>query len=187
MKSLALLLLLNTALACEITPELWSLTQVAALEHDLEPELLAALVWQESRFCNDAVSPKGALGLGQLMPGTALSLGVNPFDVEENLRGAARYLNEQLITFGSLELALAAYNAGPEAVRVHQGIPPFEETQGYVPSVLATYEAFKEQTLTTPVVTTAEAETPSEVLEVGYVPTSLRPFTTPARVTLIFK
>lgn len=90
----------------------------------------------ESGFNLSARSHVGAIGLGQLMPGTALALGVDPFDTEENLRGAARYLLAQLESFGSPELALAAYNAGPEAVRRYGGIPPFAETEGHVAAVL---------------------------------------------------
>lgn len=90
----------------------------------------------ESGFNPAARSHVGAIGLGQLMPGTAQALGVDPFDPEENLRGAARYLLAQLESFGSPELALAAYNAGPEAVRRYGGIPPFAETEGHVASVL---------------------------------------------------
>lgn len=90
----------------------------------------------ESGFNPAARSHVGAIGLGQLMPGTALALGVDPLDPEENLRGAARYLLAQLESFGSPELALAAYNAGPEAVRRYGGIPPFAETEGHVASVL---------------------------------------------------
>lgn len=90
----------------------------------------------ESGFNPSARSHVGAIGLGQLMPGTALALGVDPLDPEENLRGAARYLLAQLESFGSPELALAAYNAGPEAVRRYGGIPPFAETEGHVAAVL---------------------------------------------------
>lgn len=90
----------------------------------------------ESGFNPAARSAVGAIGLGQLMPGTAQALGVDPFDPEENLRGAARYLLAQLESFGSPELALAAYNAGPDAVRRYGGIPPFAETEGHVASVL---------------------------------------------------
>lgn len=95
--------------------------------------LFTALVDQESRFNPRAVSPKGAQGLGQLMPGTARLLGVkNAFDPDENLNGAARYFTAQLDRFGSVELALAAYNAGPHRVEEYGGIPPFKETQNYV-------------------------------------------------------
>jgi len=90
----------------------------------------------ESAFNPEARSHVGAIGLGQLMPGTAETLGVDPHDPEDNLRGSARYLLAQLENFGSAELALAAYNAGPEAVRKYGGIPPYAETEGHVASVL---------------------------------------------------
>ena len=95
--------------------------------------LFETLIQRESAFDPKAVSPKGARGLGQLMPGTAADLGVtDPFDPIANLDGSARYLVEQLDRFGSVELALAAYNAGPGAVAKHGGVPPFAETRAYV-------------------------------------------------------
>ncbi|RID90307.1 lytic transglycosylase domain-containing protein [Gemmobacter lutimaris] len=94
----------------------------------------------ESNYTQGAVSHAGALGLTQLMPGTATYLGVDPADPIENLDGGARYLLEQMATFGSLELALAAYNAGPEAVRKYDGVPPFAETQSHIVKVMAVYD-----------------------------------------------
>jgi len=103
----------------------------------LSPRLLAALVWQESRWRADAVSPAGARGLAQLMPGTARYLGVDPDDPFANLEGGARYLREQIDRFdGDLEKALAAYNAGPGRVQRAQGIPRIRETQEYVASIM---------------------------------------------------
>ena len=90
----------------------------------------------ESGFNPQALSRVGAIGLGQLMPDTAAALGVDPHDPQDNLRGSARYLLAQLEAFGSAELALAAYNAGPEAVREYGGIPPFAETEAHVAKVL---------------------------------------------------
>jgi hypothetical protein len=90
----------------------------------------------ESAFNPEAESHVGAIGLGQLMPDTADALGVDPHDPEDNLRGSARYLLTQLESFGSAELALAAYNAGPEAVRKYDGIPPYAETLAHVAKVL---------------------------------------------------
>ena len=111
-----------------------------AARFDLSPSLIEALVWQESRWRENAVSPVGARGLAQLMPGTARDLGVDPDDPFANLEGGARYLREQLDRFdGDLEKALAAYNAGPDAVREHSGIPPFRETQNHVQRVLAVF------------------------------------------------
>ena len=90
------------------------------------------LVHQESGWNPQAESHKGALGLAQLMPGTAKKLRVDPLDPAENLDGGARYLAEQYRRFGSWRLALAAYNAGPEAVARHGGVPPYAENRNYV-------------------------------------------------------
>ena len=104
---------------------------------DLSPSLLEALVWQESRWNENAVSPVGAQGLAQLMPGTARYLGVDPRDPFANLEGGARYLREQLDRFGGdLEKALAAYNAGPGRVERAGGIPNIRETRHYVAAII---------------------------------------------------
>ena len=115
----------------------------AAERYDLDPRLLASLVWTESAFRTDAVSPAGALGLGQLMPGTAAGLGVDPHDPVQNLDGAARYLREQLDTFGRVDHALAAYNAGPGRVHRSQGVPNIAETQAYVRIVGSKYDQLR--------------------------------------------
>lgn len=104
---------------------------------DLSPSLMEALVWQESRWREDARSPVGAQGLAQLMPGTARYLGVDPNDPFANLEGGARYLREQLDRFdGNLEKALAAYNAGPGRVERAGGIPNIRETRQYVAAII---------------------------------------------------
>lgn len=96
-------------------------------------EVFETLIQRESAFNPLAVSEKGAKGLGQLMPDTAREMGVNdPFDPHKNLVGSAKYFTQQLQRFGKLELALAAYNAGPERVKQYGGVPPFEETQAYI-------------------------------------------------------
>lgn len=108
-----------------------------AARFDLSPSLLEALVWQESRWRENAVSPVGARGLAQLMPGTARYLGVDSNDPFQNLEGGARYLREQLDRFdGNLEKALAAYNAGPGRVERARGIPNIRETQNYVAAIM---------------------------------------------------
>jgi len=108
-----------------------------AARYDLSPALIEALVWQESRWRADAVSPVGARGLAQLMPGTARDLGVDARDPFANLEGGARYLREQLDRFdGDIEKALAAYNAGPGRVIRSGGIPRIRETQVYVASIM---------------------------------------------------
>lgn len=97
--------------------------------------LFQALIKQESRFSVTAQSPVGAYGLAQLMPGTASDMGVDRYDVMDNLRGGARYITTQLNTFGTIPHALAAYNAGPGRVMEYGGVPPFPETQGYVRNI----------------------------------------------------
>ena len=99
-----------------------------------------AMIKVESNYTQGAVSQAGALGLAQLMPGTADYLNVDPADPIENLDGGARYLLEQMAAFGSLDLALAAYNAGPEAVRKYGGVPPYAETQSHIVKVMAAYD-----------------------------------------------
>jgi len=93
----------------------------------------------ESAYNPRAVSHAGAIGLGQLMPDTARALGVDPNNWRQNLDGSARYLALMLAEFGDVRLALAAYNAGPDAVREHSGIPPYRETQNHVQRVLAVF------------------------------------------------
>lgn len=110
----------------------------AACEAGVPVRLFDALVAHESRYQPFARSPAGAMGMAQLMPGTASYLGVSdPWDPIENLRGGARYLREQLDRYGSWHLALAAYNAGPGNVDKHGGVPPFTETRSYVRTILA--------------------------------------------------
>jgi len=101
--------------------------------------LFRANIEIESAYNPRAVSPVGAIGLGQLMPDTARVLGVDPNNWQQNLDGSARYLALMLAEFGDARLALAAYNAGPDAVRAHSGIPPFTETQNHVQRVLAVF------------------------------------------------
>jgi Transglycosylase SLT domain len=108
----------------------------------LDPALLQAVAWQESRGRTNAVSVKGALGVMQLMPGTAAELNVDAGDVVDNIRGGAIYLRRQLDRFGgNVPLALAAYNAGPGAVSKFGGIPPFRETQNYVATILGRWRS----------------------------------------------
>lgn len=111
------------------------MARAAARKHGVPEDLFLRLVMQESRFNAKAKSHKGAIGLAQLMPGTAKLLGVDPNDPQQNLEGGARYLMQQYKKFGSWRLALAAYNAGPGAVIKHGGIPPYRETKNYVKKI----------------------------------------------------
>ncbi len=121
---------------------LYPLISQVACEAGVPVGLFDALVSQESRYNLSALSPKGAMGLTQLMPGTARSLGVlDPWRPLDNLRGGARYLRQQLDEFGRVDLALAAYNAGPGRVRVRGRIPPIAETIGYVAAVTRAWSA----------------------------------------------
>lgn len=104
----------------------------AAQRNGIPEDLFLRLVQQESGWNPNARSHKGALGLAQLMPGTAAKLGVDPRDPVQNLNGGARYLRMMYNQFGNWTLALAAYNAGPGAVQKYGGIPPYRETRNYV-------------------------------------------------------
>jgi len=109
-----------------------------ATRFGVDRNLVDAVAWQESRYNPHAISTAGAIGVMQLMPGTARQLGVrNPHDVEQNVVGGTAYLRQQLERFGNnVPLALAAYNAGPGAVIKYGGIPPYRETQNYVRQIM---------------------------------------------------
>jgi hypothetical protein len=119
--------------------DLRALAVETARRHGLDPALVLAVAGVESAFRPDAVSPKGARGVMQLMPRTAAELGVeNPSDPAANLDGGARYLSQMLdLHGGDVSKALAAYNAGPEAVKRHGGVPPYRETREYIRRVIA--------------------------------------------------
>jgi soluble lytic murein transglycosylase-like protein len=109
----------------------------AAARHALAQDLIRAVAWQESRMQQNAVSPKGARGVMQLMPATAEGLRVNPDDLAANVDGGAAYLAQMLERFdGDIIKTLAAYNAGPEAVERYHGVPPYPQTKAYVAAVL---------------------------------------------------
>jgi soluble lytic murein transglycosylase-like protein len=109
----------------------------SAQRHAVSAPLAEAVAWQESRFRQQAISPKGALGVMQLMPATARTLGVDAADLKGNIDGGVIYLGQMLKRFeGDLPRALAAYNAGPEAVTRYGGVPPYAETRAYVQAIL---------------------------------------------------
>ena len=117
-----------------------SLIESAAQKYKVDPKLVAAVAEGESNGRQEAVSSVGAIGVMQLMPDTAASLGVDPYDKQQNIEGGTKYLRQMLDTFGGdLKKAVAAYNAGPGAVKAYGGIPPYKETQNYVSKVLDIY------------------------------------------------
>ena len=133
-----------------LTPQ--ELITQAALDAGLPPEIVHSVARAESGYHTDAVSPKGAIGLMQLMPGTAAELNANPYDPAENAGAGARYLRDLLIKYQSdphqVTKAIAAYNAGPGAVDKYKGIPPYRETIEYVRRVLAEYSRLQSQNAT---------------------------------------
>ena len=117
-----------------------NMIRTAADKYNVDPSLLSAIAETESNYNQSAVSSAGAVGIMQLMPDTAASLGVNPYDAQQNVEGGAKYLQGLLNTFGGdVRKAVAAYNAGPNAVKEYNGVPPYKETQNYVDKVLDLY------------------------------------------------
>ena len=127
----------RTALA---DPVLAQTIHNAAQKYGIDPKLVSAVAEVESGGRQEAVSPAGAVGVMQLMPETAAGLGVDPYNMESNIEGGTKYLREMLDTFGGdVKKAVAAYNAGPSAVKAYGGVPPYAETENYVNSVLDIY------------------------------------------------
>lgn len=124
---------------CGITPEVEALIEKHSAQNGLDPNLVRAVITAESGGDPNSVSPKGAMGLMQLMPETARGYGVqDPFDPEQNIAGGTRMLAEKLKQYdGDLALALAAYNAGSGNVRKYGGVPPFRETQNYIQRIFS--------------------------------------------------
>lgn len=141
----------NRSMSKKSARQLAQMIEKAAKRHRVDPLLVTALVSQESAFHSKAISPVGAIGLGQLMPYTAADLGVDPYDPEENLDGCVRYLAQNLRAWSHTQdpvsLALASYNAGPGAVQTYAGIPPYQETIDYVAIINARYAHLKNLSL----------------------------------------
>lgn len=143
--------ILNTSIENKKTPEKASRTEINDLidkyaeKNGLDSDFVKAVINQESGFNSNATSKCGAMGLMQLMPGTAQGLGVtNAYDPEQNIEGGTKYLKGLMDRFdNNKSLALAAYNAGPNAVTKYGGIPPYQETKNYVKNVLGQYEKMK--------------------------------------------
>ncbi|NLL96386.1 MAG: lytic transglycosylase domain-containing protein [Clostridiaceae bacterium] len=129
----------------ELMPRINAAIETYSKAYGLDPKLIRAVIKEESGFQPFALSTSGAMGLMQLMPGTAAGLGVtDAYNIEQNILGGTQYLYYQLKDFdGDLSLALAAYNAGPNAVKQYGGIPPYEQTQRYVKKVLSTYQMYQ--------------------------------------------
>lgn len=111
-----------------------------SLEMGVDPALALSIAKQESNFCHELKSPYGAVGVFQLLPSTAKKMGYNPYYLSENIRGGLKYYQLMYNKFGSIELALAAYNAGPGNVTKYKGMPPFKETRSFVHKIMKEYD-----------------------------------------------
>lgn len=117
-----------------------ALIEAAARKYNVDPRLVSAVAETESNGNQDVISSAGAVGVMQLMPSTAASLGVDPYNKQQNIEGGTKYIRQMLDTFGGdVQKAVAAYNAGPGAVKKYGGIPPYKETQNYVNKVMDIY------------------------------------------------
>jgi murein DD-endopeptidase MepM/ murein hydrolase activator NlpD len=117
-------------------PEYVPIIEAAAVAEDVPPQILDSLLWAESQYDPNALSPAGAQGIAQFMPDTARGYGIDPADPAQAIPAAATYLGDAYRQYGSWELALASYNAGHGAVQEYGGVPPFPETQAYVAKIL---------------------------------------------------
>ncbi len=128
----------RTAAPAGLAVDISKVISEAARRQQLSPDLVTEVAWRESRFHQQAVSNRDAVGVMQLTAATARDLGVNRYDVSENIHGGAAYLRQMMDRYGGdMRLALAAYNAGPGAVDRYRGVPPFQETTAYVATILS--------------------------------------------------
>ena len=114
-----------------------------SMEMGVDPALALSIAKKESNFSQNRKSPYGAIGVFQLMPRTAKKLGYNPYSLNENIKGGLTYYKQMYKMFGTTELALAAYNAGPGNVKKYNGIPPFKETKSFVATIMKNYDSMK--------------------------------------------
>ena len=114
-----------------------------SIEMGVDPAITLSIAKAESGFRHEARSSRGAVGVFQLMPSTARRMGLNPYSLDDNIKGGVMYYKSMYKMFGSVELALAAYNAGPGNVKKYQAIPPFAETRRFVSKIMADYRHFK--------------------------------------------
>lgn len=114
-----------------------------SVEMGLDPALALSIAKKESNFCHNRKSKYGAIGVFQLMPNTAKRMGYNPYSLNDNIKGGITYYQKMYKMFGSMELALAAYNAGPGNVKKYNGIPPFKETKNFVTTIINSYNSLK--------------------------------------------
>ena len=130
----------NTVAPLSFSGDTNSIISSAAARYNVDPRLVSAIAQAESGGNQSAVSPSGAIGVMQLMPDTAAALGVDPYNKTQNIDGGTKYIRQMLDTFnGDVKKAVAAYNAGPQAVKDYDGVPPYRETQNYVNKVLDIY------------------------------------------------
>ncbi len=136
----------SSAFASEIPADTVKETIIKhSLEMNVDPALALSLAKKESNYNHSLKSRHGAVGVYQLMPSTAKKLGVNPYYLNENIKGGLMYYKMMYDMFGSTELALAAYNAGPGNVKKYNAVPPFKETKHFVTKIMADYQALKKQ------------------------------------------
>lgn len=134
-----------------------------SLEQGVDPALALSIAQQESKFNKNARSSQGAVGVFQLVPSTARTLGIDPYCLNGNITGGVKYLKLMQDSFGSIELAIAAYNAGPGAVKRHRGIPPYSQTRSYVRKIMANYNYLKQNPDPAMVKMTREKQAPEVI------------------------